>query len=132
MKLKAILKEEGEMLTFRMLNPFQRAMTVKIAKGNLDYDNLSQKDWVTLDSLKDLGLVDDGDQLTSSGQKAAHLTQKYGGLDVRGAQRRDQQLGRTGGNAQRYTDVDDGEDDMAGAETGAFQDQWGSVRDRDD
>jgi hypothetical protein len=131
MKLRSILKEEGAMLTFRMTSPFQRALAVKIANGNLDYDNLSPKDWATLDSLQDLGLVGDDHQLTGTGQRLAELTKKFGGLDVKHAGQRDRKLGRTGGPAGRYTDNDDGEV-ATEEEPGAFQDQWGSVRDRDD
>lgn len=131
MKLKAILKEDGAVLTFRDLNSMQIALIKKLAKGEIDYENLSPNAWAVINSLQDLDLVDQQLNLTQKGVRASEIASKVGGTDLRRAGVRDRMLGRTGGQPQRYTDTDDGED-ATSTEPGAFQDQWGSVRDRDD
>lgn len=130
MKLNAVLKEDGAVRTFRDLEPFQVAMIKKLAKGNVDFENLSPNNWATVYQLQDLGLVDQQFGLTNTGVRANEIASRIGGTDLRRARTRDQMLGRTGGPAQRYTDTDDGEEETT--EPGGFQDQWGSVRERDD
>lgn len=130
MKLNAVLKEDGAVRTFRDLEPFQVAMIKKMAKGGVDFENLSPNNWATVYQLQDLGLLDQQFGLTDKGARANEIASKIGGTDLRRARVRDQKLGRTGAPAQRYTDVDDGEEEVS--EPGSFQDQWGSVRERDD
>lgn len=132
MKLNVVLKEDGAVRTFRDLEPFQVAMIKKLAKGNVDFENLSPNNWATVYQLQDLGLVDQNFDLTDKGARANEIANRIGGTDLRRARTRDRLLGRTGGPAQRYTDVDDDEDDTNTDEPDGFQDQWGSVRERDD
>ena len=131
MKLKAILQEEGAVLTYNMLNSLQRSVVRKIADGRLNLDNLTPAQWQVVDSVQDLGLVNSDYTLTDKGVAAAHLHKKYGSPEAKRAGVRDRKLGRTGGMAQRFTGSEEG-DDVPETEAGGFQDQWGSVRDRDD
>lgn len=132
-----MLKEDGAMQTFRDLESTQVAMLIKLAKREpreLNFDQLSPKDWATLDALRDRNLVDDSFRLTAAGQRGAALGMKYGSADLQRASSAGKKLGRdpfgppttyTGGNGDEV-DTDDIVPEISG------QDQWGSVRDRDD
>jgi hypothetical protein len=128
MKLKTVLKEHA-MLTYRDLESLQKYMLVRLDSGNLDYDNISAKDWATINGLQDLSLVDDSLELTPIGKRAAELGKKYGTFDTKRAGERDRKLGRTGGPATRYTDDENAGDevDPNSADAAPFRDRWEDV-----
>lgn len=110
MDINNLLKEYNEtspVLTYRDLNSMQVSCLVRIMDETLSYETASPREMATIDSLIDLGLVDDAYQLTSAGLRAAQLGKKYGSKDRRRASVTDTKLNRTGGQATRYTDVDD-------------------------
>jgi hypothetical protein len=130
MKLRSVLRESA-VLTFRDLNSMQVGVLKKIAKSGDDFlDMATPNEMATLDSLKDLNLVDDSYELTPTGQRAAELGTKYGSSDRRQAGKQDSMLGREGGQAQRYTDQGETGEDAAGdtGEPGSFRDRWEDVK----
>lgn len=131
MKLENVLKEDNTAngFRFRDLNSFQVSALMRMASGRLSYDTASPREMAIIDSLKDLGLVNDFDELTHKGELAARIGKQYGSLERREAATRDQELGRVSSKPQRYTDVDDGTD--VETDSGRFTDKWGDVKDFD-
>lgn len=111
MRLKNILNENygqtPNMLTFRDLASNQVAVLIKLSKGGLSSETASPRELAVLDSLRDLNLVTDYDELTDSGQKAAELGMKYGSFERRNAAKRDSELNRNGGSSEVDLDFDD-------------------------
>lgn len=131
MKLNTILKEDGAMLTFNHLNSKQIYLLRKMDHDLFNLDDASPADWATLSSLQDLGLVDDEYELTPTGKRGAEIGHKVGSQDRQDAAKTDAMLGRTGGQAQRYTDTGEDEE-VQDDEPGAFQNRWQDIKDRDD
>lgn len=130
MKLDIIFKEDYQQgVRFGDLSPQQVSCLIRMSNGVLSYETASPREMAVIDSLKDLGLVDEFDELNNKGELAARLGKRNGSVERREAEIRDKKLDRVSSKPSRYTDIDDGSD--ISTETNNFTDRWSDVKDYD-
>lgn len=133
MKLENILNEDlSPRVSFRDLTPVQVSCLVRLSKGLISHETASARELEVLDSLCDLGLLDEYYELTPHGELSARLGKKLGSMDRREAARRDSKLGRRHLGRRRYVDIaaDIPDEDVIG-DVGKFTDKWSEVREYD-
>lgn len=77
MKLLSAIILENEGFSLNDLNTIQQMALKRAYLGKIDFENISEKEREILDSLVNLGLVDEVYDVTPEGEKAAGLIDKY-------------------------------------------------------
>ena len=86
MKINEILQEGfGQSVAFNDLEPLHIFVLKKMASGQLDLDNASDKTLDAVDDLSAFGLLDDNEQLTQRGMKFVKYAKQSGSLQQRTA-----------------------------------------------
>jgi hypothetical protein len=125
MKIQTILNERQHEISpieiFKSLSPLQIGAVKRIAAGNLDpfAHELSEKTHALLDSLIDMGVLEQDYSLSPLGQRIHDISSKVASKDVRDARKAGfrkefDALKRITGKNQRPTNVEDEDDEDDG------------------